>query len=154
MKFTSLSALVALMFTACAHAGGPAPHWEYEGEKGSRTWAQIDPEFKTCGLGKRQSPINIDEREVEKGGLKPIPFSYKAGPAQIVNNGHTIQIDLPNSGSARFEGLEYRLVQFHFHTPSEEKINSINDSNSFSSKLGYFLIAIWMCIIIGFGYAF
>lgn len=125
MKLTSLSAWVALMFATCAHAGGPATHWEYEGEKGSRTWGQLDSDFKSCGLGKRQSPINIEEREAEKGGLKPIPFSYKAGPAQLVNNGHTIQVDLANSGSARFEGLEYRLVQMHFHTPSEEKINGM-----------------------------
>ena len=125
MKSKHLSACVALLFAACAHAGGPAPHWEYEGENGSRTWGGLDPNFKTCGLGKRQSPINIEEREAEKGGLKPIPFSYKAGPAQLVNNGHTIQVDLPNSGSARFDGMEYRLAQFHFHTPSEEKINGM-----------------------------
>ena len=125
MKSKRLSVCVALLFAASAHAGGPAPVWEYEGEKGSRAWGALDPTFKTCGIGKRQSPINIDEREAEKGGLKPIPFNYKAGPAQIVNNGHTIQVDLANSGSARFDGLEHRLVQFHFHTPSEEKINGM-----------------------------
>ncbi len=125
MKAKLLSASLALMFAACAHAGGPDPEWAYEGEKGSRSWGKLDPAFKTCGLGKRQSPINIEEREAERGGLKPIPFSYKAGPGEIVNNGHTIQVNLANSGSARFDGLEYRLAQFHFHTPSEEKINGM-----------------------------
>ncbi len=125
MKFKSLFASMALIVAACAHAGGPDPQWEYEGEKGSRTWGGLDPAFKTCGIGKRQSPINIEEREAERGGLKPIPFNYKVGPGEIVNNGHTIQVNLANSGSARFDGLEYRLVQFHFHTPSEEKINGM-----------------------------
>lgn len=125
MKAKYLSAWFALTFAAFAHAGGPDPHWEYEGEKGSRSWGGLDPTFKTCGIGKRQSPINIEEREAERGGLKPIPFNYKAGPGEIVNNGHTIQVNLANSGSARFDGLEYRLAQFHFHTPSEEKINGM-----------------------------
>lgn len=120
-----LSAGLAVMFAVCAHAGGPDPQWEYEGEKGSRSWGSLDPSFKTCGIGKRQSPINIEEREAERGGIKPIPFTYKAGPGEILNNGHTIQVNLSNSGSARFDGLEYRLVQFHFHTPSEEKINGM-----------------------------
>lgn len=100
-------------------------HWEYDGEFGPTKWNEVDPAFKTCAVGKRQSPINIDTREAEKGGLKPIQFSYNAGPAEIVNNGHTIQVNLENSGTARFDGLEYRLVQFHFHTPSEEKIDSM-----------------------------
>ncbi len=100
-------------------------HWEYEGEFGPTKWNEVDPAFKACGTGKRQSPINIETRDAEKGGLKPIQFNYNAGPAEIINTGHTIQINLPGSGSARFDGLEYRLVQFHFHTPSEEKIDSM-----------------------------
>lgn len=100
-------------------------HWEYEGEFGPTKWNEVDPAFKTCTLGKRQSPINIETRDAEKGGLKPIQFSYNPGPAEIINNGHTIQVNLENAGTARFDGLEYRLVQFHFHTPSEEKIDSM-----------------------------
>lgn len=115
--------LIGSLFSTVAMAVGP--HWEYEGEHGPEQWGSIDPKFKTCSAGKRQSPINIDTKLVEKGGLKPIPFSYAAGPAEIVNNGHTIQVNLPNSGSARFDGMEYKLVQFHFHTPSEEKIDSM-----------------------------
>ncbi len=100
-------------------------HWEYEGEFGPTKWNEVDPAFKACAVGKRQSPINIETRDAEKGGLKPIQFSYNPGPAEIVNNGHTIQVNLENAGTARFDGLEYRLVQFHFHTPSEEKIDSM-----------------------------
>lgn len=125
MKFTFLSVTAAVVLATSAHAGGPPTEWGYEGPKNSRHWGQLDPTFKLCGTGKRQSPINLDVAEVEKGGLKPIPFTYKAGAGEVLNNGHTIQINLPNSGSARFDGLEYRLVNVHFHTPSEEKINSM-----------------------------
>ena len=119
------SLFFTLVFAAPALAAGPAPHWEYEGEAGPSKWASVDSAFKTCGMGKRQSPINIEIRDAEKGGLKPIAFTWLPGPAEIVNNGHTIQVNLPNSGSARFDGMEYKLVQFHFHTPSEEKIDSM-----------------------------
>lgn len=124
---------IRLFFSLCfasllvtpALAQGPAPQWAYEGEFGPPKWSGVDPAFRTCGAGKRQSPINIETRDAEKGGLKPIAFNWYAGPAEIVNTGHTIQVNLVNSGSARFDGLEYRLVQFHFHTPSEEKIDSM-----------------------------
>ncbi len=123
MKRKLALALICSLFASQAWAVGS--HWEYEGEYGPTKWASMEPNFKTCGIGKRQSPINIETRDAEKGGLRPIVFSYIPGPAEILNNGHTIQINLPNSGSARFDGLEYKLVQFHFHTPSEEKIDSM-----------------------------
>lgn len=99
--------------------------WSYEGENGPTKWSEVDSKFRACNTGKRQSPINIETRDVEKAGLKPILFSYQAGPAEIVNTGHTIQVNLPDSGSARFDNLEHKLVQFHFHTPSEEKIDGM-----------------------------
>ncbi len=99
--------------------------WGYEGEKGPVKWAEIDPKYRACGSGKRQSPINIETRDVEKAALKPIHFDYRAGPAELVNTGHTIQVNLPDSGSARFDNLEHKLVQFHFHTPSEERIDGM-----------------------------
>jgi carbonic anhydrase len=125
MKFTFLFASAAVVLATSAQAGGPPTEWGYEGPKDARHWGQLDPLFKTCSAGKRQSPINLDVSEVEKGGLKPIPFSYKAGAADVLNNGHTLQINVANSGTARFDGIEYRLVNVHFHTPSEEKINSM-----------------------------
>lgn len=99
--------------------------WEYDGENGPAKWSSVDPKFRSCNVGKRQSPIDIDTQTAEKGGLKPIQFSYEAGPAEIVNNGHTVQVNLAKSGSARFDGLEYKLAQFHFHTPSEEKLDGM-----------------------------
>ena len=123
MKRNLVVALASSLVASFAIAAGP--HFEYDGEHGPGHWGAIDPSFKACGLGKRQSPINIETNQTEKGGLKPIPFAYLPGPAEIINNGHTIQVNLPASGTARFDGMEYKLVQFHFHTPSEEKIDSM-----------------------------
>jgi carbonic anhydrase len=125
MKYKLVSLFLSTLVAVPALAAGPEPHWDYDAEAGPSKWASVDSAFKTCGIGKRQSPINIETRDAEKGGLKPIMFTYLPGPAEVINNGHTIQVNLPNSGTARFDGLEYKLVQFHFHTPSEEKIDSM-----------------------------
>lgn len=101
------------------------PRWSYQGETGPAKWGELDPKFRTCGVGKQQSPINIDTRGAEKGKLKPILFRYTAGTGEIVNTGHSIQVNLPNGGSARVDGIEYKLTQLHFHTPSEERIDSM-----------------------------
>jgi len=40
-----------------------------------------------------------------------------------VNNGHTIQVDMQGDNSITVRGTNYRLLQFHFHNPSEERVN-------------------------------
>lgn len=55
--------------------------------------------------------------------MKPINFTYQDTDAEVVNNGHTIQVNLKQAGKAAFAGPDYTPVQFHFHTPSEERIN-------------------------------
>ncbi|TFW30121.1 carbonic anhydrase [Massilia horti] len=101
-------------------------HWTYQGPTGATHWAELDKSFSACKLGTHQSPINIDTQRVEHAALVPIRFAYKTEPGEVVNNGHTIQINLPKGSVATIDGVEYRLVQFHFHTPSEEKIDGKN----------------------------
>ena len=58
--------------------------------------------------------------------MPEIEFHYRSSPLFIENNGHTIQVDFPeNEASANtvtIGGEEYKLAQFHFHQPSEEKL--------------------------------
>lgn len=111
----------------CASAGDHHDaHWTYEGRNGAEHWGDMQKEFAACKLSKEQSPINIEVAKTQKAKLAPIAFSYAAGAAEIVNNGHTIQVNLPAGGSIKLGQDEYQLLQFHFHTPSEEKINGKN----------------------------
>ena len=66
MKRKLAFALICSLFASQAWAVGA--HWEYEGEHGPANWASMEPNFKTCGMGKRQSPVNIETRDAEKGG--------------------------------------------------------------------------------------
>jgi len=98
------------------HKDGP-PAWDYGRDLGPEHWAEIDPTFATCGTGQRQSPIDISG-EVSSDA-PPVSFAYRAGPASVVNLGHTAQVNVAPGNSLEFGGETYELVQFHFHTPSE-----------------------------------
>lgn len=95
-------------------------HWAYEGEGGPENWGKLRPEFAICDTGKRQSPIDI--REGFRVDLEAIEFNYRQSPFRVVDNGHTIQVEV-NGNSIRLHGKTYDLIQFHFHRPAEERIN-------------------------------
>jgi carbonic anhydrase len=96
-------------------------HWGYEGEVGPEHWAAISPEFSACS-GKNQSPINLTG--FIEAELKPIVFKYRAGSEDIVNNGHTVQINAQPGSTISLDGIQFELKQFHFHAPSENQIQS------------------------------
>lgn len=107
-----------------ASGHGHDVHWAYEGEGGPEAWGQLKSEFKTCAIGKRQSPIHIEDGGTLQGPAEPIQFSYRASDGTVVNNGHTIQVDVVGDNSITARGATYKLLQFHFHHPSEERINN------------------------------
>ena len=103
---------------------GGESHWAYEGEAGPQSWGDLKPDFNTCATGKRQSPINIEDGNTLQGPAEPVQFAYAPSNGTVVNNGHTIQVDVQGENTITVRGSTYRLLQFHFHTPSEEQINS------------------------------
>jgi len=109
---------------SAAGGHGGEVHWSYEGENGPQNWAKLKPEFNLCAIGKRQSPIAIRDDFTLVGPAEPIRFMYTPSRGSVVNNGHTIQVDLEGQNSILVRGAEYKLLQFHFHTPSEEMVNS------------------------------
>jgi len=95
-------------------------HWDYEGDGAPENWSKLDQQNKVCATGLRQSPIDI--KDGIKVDLEPIKFSYRPSTFRITDNGHTIQVAVADS-SITLTGKTYELVQFHFHRPSEEKVN-------------------------------
>lgn len=123
MKLKLAAVAIALMGSmAGAHAADKTPaHWEYAGEAGPTHWGELEQDFTSCKLGHAQSPIDIRGAKATK--LDPIGFNYTPGAAEIINNGHTVQVNLDSGGSIHLASGDFKLVQFHFHTPSEERIN-------------------------------
>ena len=95
-------------------------HWGYEGEAGPVNWGKLDPKFAMCGLGKNQSPIDISA--LIKAELQPLTLAYSAGAAEILNNGHTVQVNYAAGNTLAIDGRNFELKQFHFHAPSENKV--------------------------------
>jgi carbonic anhydrase len=112
------SAAPAQGVPASAHQ---AAHWTYEGEEGPGQWGELDEAYATCKLGHEQSPIDIHNAQVST--LDPIQFDYHASPLRVLDNGHTIVVNYAPGSSITVGGHRYELKQFHFHHPSEEKID-------------------------------
>ncbi len=96
-------------------------HWSYEGELGPANWGKINVDWAKCSTGNRQSPIDI--RDGMKVDLEQIVFDYKPSSFSVTDNGHTIQVSLSGGNYITLQNRMYELVQFHFHRPSEERIN-------------------------------
>jgi carbonic anhydrase len=101
------------------HASGHT--WSYQGATGPSHWASENPEYAACGVGKRQSPINIVA--AQKTPLPSIQFNYSPSPLTIIDNGHTIEVSYAPGSFIVIDGQRYDLVQFHFHRPSEEHVD-------------------------------
>lgn len=101
--------------------GHAALHWSYGGEGGPKAWGGLKPEFSLCATGTRQSPIDI--REGIKVQLDLVPFDYKPSAFRVIDNGHTVQVNVAPGNSIEVMGRRYELAQFHFHRPSEERID-------------------------------
>jgi carbonic anhydrase len=106
--------------TRAAHEPHPA-HWDYSGSGGPAHWGRMSSEFATCATGKRQSPIDI--RDGIRVDLEPIRFDYQPTAFRVIDNGHTVQVNLAAGNAIEVMGRRYELVQFHFHRPSEERVN-------------------------------
>jgi carbonic anhydrase len=110
--------LASTAFVGTASAGDDA-HWAYEGTGGPNEWVALTPNYSACG-GKNQSPINLTG--FIRANLKPIQFSYRAGGEEVVNTGHTVQVNFAKGSGMILDGVPFELKQFHFHGPSENHI--------------------------------
>ncbi|ANT54783.1 MULTISPECIES: carbonic anhydrase [Mesorhizobium] len=113
-----------LALSACpiyAQAARPAStHWGYAGSVGPEHWADLDKENFVCSAGTHQSPIDI--AGAVKADIPRIVIGWHKGSGGMVNNGHTIQINMPEGSTLACRDRVYELVQFHFHAPSEHHV--------------------------------
>jgi len=89
-------------------------------------------------FGQAQSPINLISicgpcsktriMKTDEAMASPLKFNYPAlvENCTIMNNGHTVQINIPATQKCTLsiKGKTYQLVQFHFHTPAEHLFDS------------------------------
>lgn len=100
-------------------------HWGYEGIEGAKYWKDY---YHTCS-GNQQSPINIPHWNMKNSGLAKFDPKLNLDTLEfrnydkeitgtIINNGHTIQINIDNDDIYLMNGGldgKYIATQFHFH---------------------------------------
>ncbi len=114
---------LALSFDNFTTAAPGVPVYAYSGDHGPGFWHEINEACAGDPDGSlfRQSPINI-KHVVPNRHLKPLVLDLLDHKIHLKNNGHTIDQEYENGSSLTWEGVEYELVQFHFHTLSEHVV--------------------------------
>ncbi|KAF8976908.1 hypothetical protein BGZ46_007850 [Entomortierella lignicola] len=135
LALAAISTLIAT--TTAAPTSHPPTHWTYgQDNAGPQHWGQLDPLYGTCGTGHKQSPIDV-AIGAPYVHVENKPFSNLHYPP-IHNvlcgyDGHTVKCEWPTtSGNASgtvtnsitIKGKRYELTNFHFHSPSEHRINN------------------------------
>ncbi|HBS22469.1 MULTISPECIES: carbonic anhydrase family protein [Thalassospira] len=112
----------SLLLAGCSSVPAEQTHskWGYDGSGAPEYWSTLDPAYQLCGSGKNQSPINLANNI--DADLPPIDFHYDVTAREIVNNGHTIQINMNSGAYITLNEHQFDLIQMHFHAPSENHI--------------------------------
>ena len=119
-----VSGLATALFSSALLASGHGTHWGYTGHEGPENWGDLDPKYTMCKAGSSQSPINITkEVSIMSKDLEVLSFKYATSASSILNNGHTIQVNIQEGSDIEVDGIKFNLKQFHFHTPSENQID-------------------------------
>lgn len=122
-----ISGLAGALGCACCGAfsrqalAADGPSWSYKGATGPEAWGSLGKDYAACGQGTAQSPVDLAAPIPAE--IDPVAVRWEADmDGQVINNGHTIQVNVPNSSIVKVGAKSYELVQFHFHHPSEHLI--------------------------------
>ncbi|KAI9374457.1 alpha carbonic anhydrase [Aspergillus egyptiacus] len=135
MKFTTAAILplLSVASASCLHGTSLLPRsahgvvdvstFNYTGTGGPLTWHGLDGENSACAEGKRQSPIVIETDDIDYARAGSVRFHIpKVEEAEFENLGTTLEVVMTNGSLVTADGA-YKLSQFHFHTPSEHRID-------------------------------
>jgi carbonic anhydrase len=130
--FLTLAAIACAREERPAHseAHGEVGHWDYGAEHGPAAWGTLDTQYATCASGRAQSPIDIvnatpnAQLPALTGRLKPatLHIVHHVHRADVVNTGHSIQVNYADADTITVGSDVYALQQYHFHSPSEHQI--------------------------------
>lgn len=94
--------------------------YDYVPTNGPLTWFKL-PDSRKCRKGRSQSPILLDS-DISQTSAGSFSFTASESEGTLENRGTAIEI-VDVEGSLNFTGRTFELQNFHFHTPSEHRIN-------------------------------
>ncbi|KAI0458089.1 alpha carbonic anhydrase [Xylaria acuta] len=131
--FLSLTAAITPVFGFCgarthldkreAEDIVPVATFGYLASGSPLLWHHLSPVNALCANGSNQSPINMLEGSFTLASgsdlTVTLPDTLSEG-ATFENLGSTVEVVMEGlGGTLELDGLEYELLQFHFHHPSE-----------------------------------
>ncbi len=120
MKQKALVTILTGLMISGSTLASDKPHWGYTGAEGPQHWGALSQDYGVCASGHNQSPINLTG--MIDGNLPEMQVSYRQLAGEIINNGHSIQVNAQPGNAITLDGHSYALKQFHFHSPSENTI--------------------------------
>ena len=134
-----LAVVIATVGVGCGDEDGSvappteAPAWNHDpadASVGPNAWSDLEG-FEECGSGREQSPVDVTA--AVDTGLPSLELDYPATPVVVENTGHTVEAVMPETGgpTMTIAGVEYRLLQYHFHAPSEHTL----EGTSFAAEV-------------------
>jgi len=112
-----------------------ATTFTYQGDTGPALWATLKPSYSVCATGVEQSPINIDALNKgyslttsEQNPVKDFISTVSSATYDVTQSHHAPLFTCHTTGrcgSVNWNGVSFKLVQVHFHTPSEHTINGV-----------------------------
>lgn len=121
---TAVATTATLALMGPVAAGGTHDHnaWGYGGPHGPGSWGSLMPEYSAC-KGRQQSPIDIRTKSAIESDLGKIKFNWRESGLNVLNNGHTIQVNYDRGSTIKVNSGKFNLQQLHFHAPSEHALN-------------------------------
>ncbi|MDP2607473.1 MULTISPECIES: carbonic anhydrase [unclassified Oceanobacter] len=122
IKQSALILIGALTLNSLIASADPSHSWSYEGANGPEHWSSLSDNNTACNHGWNQSPLNLTAM-IDADQL-PLVLNYHPGGKEILNNGHTVQVNYATGNTLNVGYHRFNLMQLHFHTPSENRIES------------------------------
>ncbi|XP_020246867.1 alpha carbonic anhydrase 1, chloroplastic-like isoform X2 [Asparagus officinalis] len=117
--------LASLFVSSTTVAAADAVFGYGNGPNGPQHWGSLNPQWRLCNGGGRQSPINIAKENItDRPKPETLARDYADAKATLVNNGYNIMVRYDEGvGTAFIEEKNYSLQQVHWHMPSEHTLN-------------------------------
>ncbi|GAP87149.1 putative carbonic anhydrase [Rosellinia necatrix] len=108
----------------------PTATFGYFGAGGPVLWHHLSAANELCASGTNQSPINMVQGSFTLSPASDLAVSLPdtvAEGATFENLGSTIEVVMEGQGGTlQLDDVEYELLQFHFHHPSEHVDNGVS----------------------------
>jgi carbonic anhydrase len=97
--------------------------WGYAGDRGPVHWGELSPDYRACGSGNLQSPVQLDTATALFTPCEPLRFRYRSSSLYVKNEGVGLRLGYDRGSYLVIEGLSYELVELRFHVPGEHAVD-------------------------------